>query len=197
MAKTIASLLFISFVIFLTFATSQKTFAQEKGRNASLYFDYLRHAVLELTYLTPTPQEVLGAAITPTPSPTALPTPIPTVQSSDVSNFLLSKVNAYRASFNLPPVKSSTQVCAFATLRAKEIVTHFTHDGFNTRTADHTIPYDKWARATENIAEAPDYQEVVDLWAKSPEHAANMRDITPYVCIEESGPYFAYEGMRP
>ncbi len=106
-------------------------------------------------------------------------------------------VNEYRASLGLSPVKSSAETCSFAATRAQEIANGFTHDGFYNRVNNHTIPYASWSHAVENIAQAPDYKKVVTLWKNSPEHAANIRDNTPYVCIMQYDSYYAYEGMRP
>lgn len=116
---------------------------------------------------------------------------------SDVSAYLLNGINIYRATFGLSPVRSSSQTCAFATIRAKEIINSFSHDGFYKRVNNHTIPYARWSHATENIAEAPSYKNVVKLWADSSGHAANMRDNTPYICIQQYRNYYAFEGMRP
>ncbi|MGI8419269.1 MAG: CAP domain-containing protein [Candidatus Levyibacteriota bacterium] len=200
MARTVLFTVLFLFTFLLIFSFSAKAFAQEKPLTFS-YLDYIKHAVIELTYLTTPSKDVLGTTIQPTPQPTqptATPTALPVSQKdSEISHFLLTKVNEYRSRYGLPPVQSSAQACAFATIRAQEIAKRFSHDGFKSRVSKHTLPYDKWARATENIAEAPDYKEVVDLWAQSAEHAANMRDNTPYVCIEASGPYYAYAGMRP
>ncbi|MGH7203649.1 MAG: CAP domain-containing protein [Candidatus Levyibacteriota bacterium] len=200
MVRTVSFTVLFLCVFLLIFSFSAKVFAQEKPLTFS-YLDYIKHAVIELTYITSPPKDVLGTTIQPTTQPTILPTATPAStpasQNSEVSQFLLTKVNEYRSRYSLPPVQSSAQVCAFAAVRAQEIANRFSHDGFKSRVSNHTIPYDNWAHATENIAEAPDYKEVVDLWAESSEHAANMRDNTPYVCIEASGPYYAYEGMRP
>jgi uncharacterized protein YkwD len=127
---------------------------------------------------------------------TILPTPTFAQQHPPVSTYLLNELNNYRTSLGLSPVKSTNETCAFALTRAKEINTTFSHSAFYTRVNNHTIPYTNWSRATENIAEAPDYKQVVDLWKKSPGHAKNMRDNTPYVCIVQYGNYYAYEGMR-
>jgi len=117
-------------------------------------------------------------------------------QLSSVSFYLLNAVNAYRSSLSLYPVKTSFQTCAFAKTRAQEIAKSFSHDLFYGRVNSHMMPYVSWSRATENIAETTDYKQVVTLWKNSPGHAANMRDNTPYVCIQQYGNYFAYEGMR-
>ena len=59
------------------------------------------------------------------------------------------------------------------------------------------LDYHSWSKVTENIAETPNYAEVVNLWANSPGHAENMRADTPFVCVRQAGNYFAYEGMKP
>src|SRR5882672_10942865 len=115
-----------------------------------------------------------------------------TVKLSDRSSYILHDVNQYRTSLGLYPVQSSPQTCAYAKIRAKEITQHFTHDEFYRRVNNHTIPYSHWTRAVENIAETPDFKEVVTLWKNSPDHALNMRDKTPYVCVVQDGNYFAY-----
>ena len=199
MAKAVYAFLFFFSLVLFTFSLSIKTFAQEKHVTFS-YMAYFKQVVLSVKAITPTPEKVLGistkSTVTVTPALTPQPTAIPVIQTSGVADFLLKKVNEYRSTFGLPAVQSSAEVCAFAATRAEEIAVHFSHDGFNTRVTKHTIPYAHWTRATENIAEAADYKQVVDLWAHSPEHAANMRDNTPYVCVAQSGNFFAYEGMR-
>ena len=112
------------------------------------------------------------------------------------NSLFLAEVNTYRASQGLPSVQSHPEVCAFAKKRAEEIVTNFNHDGFSKRTKDKTLPYTRWSNVTENIAMTTNPEEVVTLWINSPGHAENMRADTPYVCIAQSGNYYAYEGMR-
>ena len=148
---------------------------------------YNKHILAEQTQaLTTQPPQPL--------QPTVIQTSVPL---SEVSAYILNGVNDYRKSLRLSPVQSSSQTCAFATIRAQEIANGFNHNGFYNRVNNHTIPYDNWSHAVENIAQAPDYKEVVTLWKNSPGHAANMRDNTPYVCIEQYQSYYAYEGMRP
>lgn len=206
MTKAVYAIFFFFFLICLTFTLSFKAFAQDQRFSFS-YMAFFKQAVLTVkvptTTSTPTPKQVLGVSTQPTvkpttsPSPSAQPTSAPTVSLSSVSDYLLTRVNQYRATQGLPAVQSSAEVCAFATTRAGEIAKSFTHAGFNTRIANHTLPYAHWTRATENIAETADYKQVVDLWINSPEHAANMRDNTPYVCVAQNGKDYAYEGMRP
>lgn len=196
---------YILLTIFLFFSlSSHPTYAAQQSDDSS-FFSILKHSLL--TFITNSyHKQVLADQTTPIPTvlqPTSLPTPLPTISIvsspslSIISAYILNGVNEYRASRGLSPVQSSPQTCAFASIRAQEISNGFNHNGFYDRVNNHTIPYTLWSHATENIAQAPDYKEVVTLWKNSPEHAENMRDNTPYVCIEQYGSYYAYEGMRP
>ena len=199
MAKKLSCIL-ICFFILTLFSTA--TANAEQTQNNS-FFSFLENSILEYTSAIQN-QHVLAAQtqITVAPTmifPTILPTsqPTQTPQLSNVSTYILNGVNEYRTSLDLSPIQASKETCAFAAIRAQEISHGFNHNGFYERVKNHTLPYSWWTHATENIAEAPDYHEIVKLWKNSPEHAANMRDNTPYVCIEQYGPYYAYEGMRP
>jgi len=188
----IVSVIFFSIFLFTFFST---TASADQTKNDS-FFSFLKNSILSYTseiynQHVLAAQTVASNTVSPTPQPTQQPP-----QLSEVSAYLLNGVNEYRTSLELPPVQSSEETCAFAQIRAQEISSGFNHNGFYARVNNHTIPYSYWAHATENIAQAPNYQEVVKLWENSPEHAANMRDNTPYVCIEQYDSYYAYEGMR-
>lgn len=151
----------------------------------------------------PTIVEGIGGIIN-TPIPTSAPAKAPTTAPTTILTLnapsggsLLDQVNAYRASQGLGPVQTSNDTCNFAATRAQEISSNFSHDGFNSRLSNHTLPYAHWTAVTENIAQTPNPQNVVPMWINSPGHAANMRADTPYVCIQQNGQYFAYEGMKP
>lgn len=197
------SCILLTLLIFSTIRP-QTIFAAQT-QNKFSFFTFLENYLL--VYIKNNTQ-VLAEQVQPTISPTLVPTlqitfqptQVPYMQSvqlSNVSSYILNGVNDYRSSLGISQVQASAQTCVFASIRAQEISYGFTHDGFYSRVDNHTIPYAQWSHATENIAEAPDYKEVVTLWKNSPEHAANMRDNTPYVCIEQYGNYYAYEGMRP
>lgn len=116
---------------------------------------------------------------------------------SDSMSFIMVEINKYRASKGLGSVQTNTETCNFAATRAAEIVTNFSHDGFQDRIDNKTLPYASWSGITENIAMTSQYTQVVDMWIKSTGHAANMRADTPFVCVRQSGNYYAYEGMKP
>lgn len=142
--------------------------------------------------LTPTP-----TIITVSPTPTSVPFIVsPTLTqahfvNNSISDYLLGKVNEYRKSLGLYEVKSDSNTCDFANKRVSEISTNFNHDGFK------NLPYPSYSKVTENIAMNSDYKEVVNQWIASLGHAENMRADTPFVCIENSGNYYVYEGWKP
>ncbi len=171
----------------------------------------LRHQVTMSSAKKPTPTPT--ASPTPTPLPTSTPTPTkipptptptqaaalaPQPSSSDgVQSYIMQKINDYRRSVGLSSVAVDSNTCSFAKSRAQEITSNFNHDGFTNRINSHSLPYTSYHEVTENIAMTSDYQEVVTMWINSPGHAENMRQDTPYVCVEKSGNYYAYEGWRP
>ena len=127
---------------------------------------------------------------------------VPAVEAAEltekeVTDYIVKEVNVYRASLKLKPVQTNDETCDFAKIRAAEIATNFSHDGFNRRVKTHTLPYKRWHVITENIAMTSDYKEVEKMWEHSPGHAKNMRDNTDYVCVVQHGKYFAYLGMTP
>lgn len=197
------SYILLTFLILTVFST--KTTSASQSLNEDSFFSFLKNYVIAYTAIDRYNKYVLAAqtkapAMQMAPPIQPIPTQMPiqpASQLSNVSTYILNGVNQYRTSLGLAPVQASAETCAFAVTRAQEIVNNFNHNGFYDRVNNKTIPYSHWTRATENIAESPDYKNVVNLWENSPEHAANMRDNTPYVCIMQSGAYYAYEGMRP
>lgn len=162
---------------------------------------------------TPTPTlapTITQPTATPTPTPTTRPTtptptvkqttPTPTVQSNPITSiksYIMNAINQYRRSKGLPQVTTDPYTCSFAAIRAREISTGFNHDGFTNRINSKTLPYPSYHLVTENLASTPNYQNVVNLWINSPGHAANMQKDTPFVCVENYGNYYAYEGWKP
>lgn len=167
---------------------------------------------------TPTPSLTSTPSPTPTPIriPTSTPTLVPTAtplsastkkvqisptqavaQQITVQAFIMNEINTYRASQGLSSVQTQTDVCAFARTRAQEIVSSFNHNGFRERINNNSLPYSSYSSVTENIAMNADYKGVVTQWINSSGHAENMRKDTPFVCVENSGNYYAYEGWKP
>ncbi len=148
---------------------------------------------------TPKPNSIpikSGPTISPPPTlmPTAIAKKVEVVQSSGL---FINQINAYRASNGLGPVSTNSETCNFAAVRAQEIVNDFSHSGFTNRISSKSLPYSSYHEVAENIAMNSDSTQIVTMWINSPGHAENMRKDTPYVCVVQSGNYFAYEGWRP
>lgn len=146
---------------------------------------------------------IITINVTPTSIPTITPTPTALILQKEINlnqqinSYILDAVNNFRKSTGLYEVRSDQFTCAFAKIRAKEIVSNFNHDGFYNRVNNRLLPYPQYSSVTENIAMTTNYKNVINLWANSPGHAANMRRDTRYVCIEHDGNYYSYEGWRP
>ncbi len=157
-----------------------------------------------------TPPKILSEASPPiatpsqssSPAPGPKPTTTPTINPStnpatSAKTYIMLAINNYRLSRGLSEVQIDPYTCALAKTRAQEISREFNHDGFKNRINNNLLPYPTYSEVTENIASTSDFKRVVDLWINSPGHAENMRKNTPYVCVENYGMYYVYEGWRP
>lgn len=141
---------------------------------------------------------------TPVPIPTATPIPSPAITKPSVKkveaqtiSLYISKINDYRISNGLSPLKEDSLSCAFADTRANEITSSFSHDGFSNRVSSRTLPYKTYSNIVENIAQESNRSSVVSLWINSAPHAQNLKADISYGCVGESGDYFAFEGWKP
>ncbi|MBI2599551.1 CAP domain-containing protein [Candidatus Daviesbacteria bacterium] len=144
----------------------------------------------------PTPTVSPTPIATPTPTPTATPTPTP-VPTTDHISYMMSAINSFRASRGMSAVSMESYTCGFAAVRAAEITSSFSHDGFYNRVNSGTLPYPSYSLVVENLAHVYNYQDVVNMWINSPTHQANLLANTPYACVAENGNYYAYEGWKP
>lgn len=188
-------------VILLVFSFFQYATIQGNAHN-----HFQRKHILAATkpavsiFPTATPMNTVLVTDVPTPQSTLTPTIFsqPTSTISDTKQvFIMDAINEYRTSLSLSSVQSNDVTCRFAKIRAQEIASNFSHDGFNQRIQNHTLPYFNYSFVAENIAETSNYQEIVAMWKNSPGHAANMRADMPFVCIEGYGNYYAFEGWKP
>lgn len=151
------------------------------------------------------PSPIPSPGVSPSPSPKHSPTPSlsPTPQTASTvsyeqkKTYIMNAINNYRSSLGLSQVSNNSETCNFAKTRAGEITLNFNHDGFRNRINSKTLPYLSYHMVSENIAMNSNYKNVVSSWINSSGHAANMRQDTPYVCVEGSGNYWAYEGWKP
>lgn len=175
--------------------TLQQLILTEIQRMQQHIFSQIAQISITQGVVTPTPTPTINT-ISNTPTGSGQPTTASSTTPTEVRNYIMNAINSYRASQGLSSVQTSNETCNFAQIRAQEISTGFNHDGFTQRVNNHTLPYKSWSQVTENIAETPNYKNVVTLWENSPGHAANMRANTPYVCVAQYQNYYAYEGLR-
>lgn len=126
----------------------------------------------------------------PRPTPVVTVSPV-TAQNSDFT----SQINTYRAKYGLSPIKTDSYSCAFAQKRSQEIVSNFSHSGWNLSSILSAYP--TYSRAFENIAYGYNDSNIIQAWIDSPGHAENMRSNVTYVCVGKTGTYYAMEGYRP
>lgn len=170
----------------ITYSVSPKSSPTESPKPSS---------TISLT-ATPTPL-ILTSTPVSQPSTSASPTKPPNQQSEDITGYIMNAINDYRRSLGLGPFQTDPYTCSFAKIRAQEISTNFSHEGFTQRLNNHNFPFPEYSYITENIAVTPNYKDVVNLWINSPAHAANMQKDTPFVCVQNYGNYYAYEGWKP
>ncbi len=126
---------------------------------------------------TPSPELPEQEAPSPELPEQGTPSPEQPEQNLSYVEQVVKLVNEHRAKEGLSPLKLDTKVSAAAQVRAKEIVTSFSHtrpDGssFATALKEQNISY---RRAGENIAwgqKSP--EEVVNAWMNSSGHRANI-----------------------
>lgn len=189
------SLFLVTFATFLIFKASASQNSESKQKVSA------QVAALEIK-----PSQIPAAHIeTKIVIPTSAPNPTPTnslkqrVSNLNPNDYILGKINEYRASLGLARVSSSPETCSFAQTRAQEIssLETFNHDGFTTRSNSGSLPYPSYKEVTENIAYNTDYKDVVSKWIDSSGHEKNLRGNTPYVCVKNYGDYYAFEGLHP
>ena len=183
------------------------------------------HVLSEKIAVSETPSAKQNSKPTLIPSPTLTPTKEETkepegtdetskaqdnqqaqqVQNSSVANaqeishkdYILGKINEYRASQGVSAVSPNLETCSFARTRAGEILSNFNHDSFTQKINLNTLPYPSYSLVTENIAMTSNYQDVANIWINSGPHAEILRKDTPFICVEQNGNYYAYEGWKP
>ena len=116
---------------------------------------------------------------------------------SSYAEDLLSEVNRNRSEYGLEPLVLAADLCYSADIRAREIVTVFSHtrpDG----TPCYTAIQSSYSMAAENIAGGlPTAAQTVEQWMNSPGHRANilnpeLRELGVGYCYEEASEYKHY-----
>lgn len=196
MSSYLSLLLIIFLPSLLLFLHPQTSYAQTKKQSPGIWqLITLKKLLIAQQVSLIKPKQVMPTIIAP--QEVLSTNAIAQEGTDDIQTFLMQEINTYRANYGLGKVSTSEQTCNFARIRAEEITHRFNHDGFYNRSANNTLPYASGKKAVENLAMAPNYKDVVKLWADSPTHAANMRSDSVYVCVVKNGDYYAYEGMTP
>lgn len=132
-----------------------------------------------------------------------LVTPITNNLNTNNNNFTnvnwTDQVNAYRTQFGLSSISEDSHSCDFAQKRSADIVTDFSHSGFNLNNI--LTYYPTYRYAIENIAYGQQDNTIIQAWINSPSHAENMRSNVTYLCtrktISNGRNYYVMEGYRP
>lgn len=116
---------------------------------------------------------------------------IPVFAFADSNTDLLASVNSYRASKHLSPIKESDTTCTIATIRAIQITSDYSHNGFYPLVHSSWVPNGMWY---ENLAQKKDnYFNILISWEKSPLHNANLLAPATTGCIRHVGNFWALE----
>ena len=75
------------------------------------------------------------------------------IEVPDNATILMNKINSYRKENGLTSFSYNPTVCSFAALRAQELSTEFSHNGFRKRIDSNTLPYSDYSSIGENIAD--------------------------------------------
>jgi uncharacterized protein YkwD len=196
-------------------AYSQEVSPTPKVSNKNLQVKKLHQNPTKKIKLTPTAIRASSASAKPTAKPSISPKPtikrlinlpsvIPTSTpaktdnaSSDVGLQLMKQINDFRTSKGLSALSTDGHTCAFASVRAGEIVGSFNHDGFRNRIDSKSLPYPSYSSVAENIAMNSDPNAVVNGWINSPGHNENMSKDVPYGCVGRNGNYYVFEAWKP
>ncbi len=110
---------------------------------------------------------------------------------------VLDEVNHYREDYGLPPLVLSDELCDDADVRARELITEFSHtrpDG----TSCFSVIRGKYRHVAENIAAGHESAaETVEQWMNSPGHRANildsdLKELGVGYCYAEDSDYHHY-----
>ena len=144
----------------------------------------------------------------PTPTPTERPAEIENVDitptlaikpaaAGDNGSLVMQEINSYRISLGFTPFSTHPAVCDFAKLRALELTTNFSHEGFEQRFQNGSLPYESFSKVAENIANIATYSGVFELWKNSEGHNKNLLSESLFACVGNVGRYYAFESWKP
>ncbi len=141
--------------------------------------------------------EIADTSLNIKTSPIPTKTTIEATPKVSPTDHILNEINKFRESHGISRVTKENYSCDFANIRARELASSFTHDGFEQRKNNDLLPFPNWSNVTENIAMNSNYLRVIDQWTSSPGHAENILADTPHICVGKYENYFAMIGWKP
>jgi hypothetical protein len=126
-----------------------------------------------------------SAAVGPMPTPYTTPMRTPAPFHPDEGR-LMSLVQSWRAEVKKPIYDYSSKLCEVTQIRAVEVQTHYSHDGFK-----KWLPQlDYFDHLGENLSQGYDSEEkILAAWLASPGHRENLEDNNRYSCMRCEGVY--------
>lgn len=151
-----------------------------------------------LSFSSSAQENLVSFTVTPiVVSPTTTITPVITIKKDPETqeNTLINVINEYRKFSGKTELTVNSEVCSFASVRASEISTDFTHSGFDSRRDSGALPYSNWSSVVENIAFTSN-GDPITMWKNSPLHNANMLADLSEGCVMSNGNYYVFEGLK-
>ncbi|MBN1169013.1 CAP domain-containing protein [Candidatus Woesebacteria bacterium] len=122
---------------------------------------------------------------------------IEVLETPNNATALMNKINWYRSQNGLSDFSYNEVVCNFASLRANELQSEFSHTGFRSKIDNNTLPYSDYSHIAENIADTSSPNKAFELWRNSSGHNANMLTSATYGCIGNTGRLYTLEVWQP
>ncbi len=118
---------------------------------------------------------------------------IPVFAFADSNTDLLNGINQYRTAHDLSIIKENQATCTFATIRAIQIMSDFSHTQFYILVHQSWVPGGMWH---ENLAkDFVNENDVLLAWEHSPTHNANLLSSMTNGCVRHIGNYWTFEGF--
>lgn len=103
---------------------------------------------------------------------------------------LLALVSQYRVNRDLPPLKLSNTLCEFASVRADQIQTDWSHNGFFTLSSQEPYKTSFYFLGEVLARNLSTNQEILQGWESSPPHKAELdRPDYHHACVKMKGDF--------
>lgn len=145
--------------------------------------------IQQSVYISPTPtlQE-----LSPTPVWKSVKIATPTTAQVKGESTIFNLVQEYRSKQGLPAMTIDPLLCKYASIRAEEIKTDWSHNGFLNKVSPQIYKESKYRKLGENLAK--DFNSDQDMfqgWLNSPLHRENIDYPYTKTCLVCSSHYCA------